>query len=246
MGKAIEIIFNANIEIFYILILVILTLGSVFLALIVVFLFNKYRLKKHSETRTIMSFYINIEEYLVIFITSLWIFNIFSLSTALIIWFFVFILLNNYSLKNALISNEYICTIKLQPKYFRGISIAKYFKLKTETVKKSIINNKTYKSNFFIKWTKNTPRFLCRYLFGLTNAVVGIILGNQEKTNNNAFLQNIVILTAILYYVYIVLYYSFVENEVSTWYGEKKFFILHYLFYSLIAYIIVIFISLYK
>lgn len=229
---------------FFILLLIATSVIAIVIAMGIIFLFDKFFQKKCSCYFAIM-FYINVEEYTTILLASLWIFSIFSLPIAIIVWISAFFVLN-YSLKNnqkiKLLSEENAYRLKKLLKK-ENLSIFNFHHVKSNIIKKSfmVVSDKQKLK----RRIKGSFCFFKKYIWGLTIAPITFVLINaKNQYQNHVLLENIITLTAILFLIHKIAYILNVKNEVSIWFGDKLFFNLYYVFFSVVAYIIVIAITL--
>lgn len=187
-----------------------------------------------------------VEEYLVSSIAALLIFYLLELKIALPLWVVSYLLINLFFKKNAIIKGVYDINEHYVTRQFE----------KGVLTNKNLWKNKNFIVSCCVKKYKLRPidvyfKYHTSFSVGLLISVLINILNDFTVTNHqlsqstlDILLENTVLLTVILFYVYKIAYKLCVDNVNSTWFDNKKFFNIYYLLHCIVYYIIVIVISL--
>ena len=182
-----------------------------------------------------------VEEYLVSFTVSLWIFILFELKLGLLLWFIAYVIINIVFLTNLKI--KVLFFNKGNEKIKKTIIYDNLFNTKKEIV------NKTPTFKVKPKNIYNILKYRTSYCIGILIATIVIILKkyliqvNYNVSSFDALLENLTLLTTILCYVYKITYILFVKNIFSKWFNDKVWFNIFFTLYAIVCYIIVFTIS---
>lgn len=221
---------------------------SVLLAIILIFVknfYDRFISKRYSEYSKFI-FYLNIEEIGFSFFATLWIFGILPISVATIFWMvaflaFIFIFKTNYEIKFLPSDKQYIINKILLKKKITFLNVREVKHNVLKEYYKNPHSNKIKKQN-----TKKLFYALNVYTSSLMIAALILLFKNGGMQNQyDVLIKNILILSACLYPIHKIAYFICVDNEVSLWFGSKKFFNIVFGFISFVFYVIVAYITLY-
>ena len=177
---------------------------------------------------------------------ALWIFYLFELQIAFPLWVVGYLFINLFFKNNAIIKSAYaIDSHYVMRQFEKGILIHKnLWQIKNYIVSSCIKKYSLKPINIYLKYRTS-------FGVGLLISVLRILINDYFITNYqfskntyDVLLENIILLTMILYYSHKIAYKICVQNVNGKWFDNKKIFNMYFFLHCIVYYIIVIAISL--